>query len=314
MVLLETNNIPKALLPCFQLTRPVEAGLRECDLMLSILGIIVVLLGVVGGYMLEGGQLHVLVQPAELVIVGGAAVGATILGSPPKATKKLLADLPKIFKGGGFTREHYLALLGVLYNLGMKMRREGILALENDISDPEHSPIFKNYPKFAENHHVMVFFKDTARLIVDAAASPSELESIMENDIEAHHEEAHITPAALSKMGDSLPGLGIVAAVMGVVITMGFLDQSADVIGHKVAAALVGTFLGILLSYGLVQPMASNLEHIIREEARYFTCIKIGLKAMAESLSPMLVVEYVRRSIYITDRPSAEEVEKMLKG
>lgn len=282
--------------------------------MLSIIGIVIVFAGVIGGYLMEGGNLHVLYQPAEVVIIVGAAVGSTMIGTPPKTMKKLVGDMPKIFKGGGFTKEHYLALLGVLYNLGMKMRREGILALENDISAPEQSPIFQNYPKFMENHHVMEFFKDTARLIVDAAAAPTELEAIMENDMEAHHEEALLSPAALSTMGDALPGLGIVAAVMGVVVTMGFLDQEAAVIGHKVAAALVGTFLGILLSYGLVQPLASNLTHLIREEGRYFTCMKIGLKAMAESLSPMLVVEYVRRSIYLTDRPSAEEVEKMLKG
>ncbi|MDH4099401.1 MAG: flagellar motor stator protein MotA [Nitrospirota bacterium] len=282
--------------------------------MLSIIGIVVVFLGVVGGYLIAGGHLHVLFQPAELVIIGGAAVGAMLIGTPTKTMKNLVADLPKVFKSGAFTKDHYIALLGVLYNLGMKMRREGILALESDISEPENSAIFKNYPKFLENHHALEFFKDTARLIVDAAAAPSELEMIMENDIEAHHEEAFLSPSTLSTMGDALPGLGIVAAVMGVVITMGYLDQPAEVIGHHVAAALVGTFLGILLSYGLVQPLASNLTHYIREEGRYFTCMKIGLKAMAESLSPMLVVEYVRRSIYVSDRPSAEEVEKMLKG
>lgn len=282
--------------------------------MLTIIGIVIVFGGVIGGYLMEGGNLHVLYQPAEVVIIVGAAVGSTMIGTPPKTMKNLVADLPKLLKGSSYTKEHYLSLIGILYMLGMKMRREGILALEGDISEPQNSAVFKKYPNFLDNHHALEFFKDTARLVVDAAASPSELEAIMENDIEAHHEEAALTPAALSTMGDALPGLGIVAAVMGVVVTMGFLDQEASVIGHKVAAALVGTFLGILLSYGLVQPMASNLTHLIREEGRFFTCMKIGLKAMSESLSPMLVVEYVRRSIYVTDRPSAEEVEKMLKG
>jgi len=242
--------------------------------MFAIIGIVVVFGAVVAGYLMEHGNLKVLMQPAELVIIGGAAIGTVLVANPLHILKEIVGGILGVIGGSKFTKQLYLDSLKTMYELFNKARREGLVALENDIEDPAKSPILSKNPAFLKNHHVRDFFCDTMRMAI-SGMEPFDLDQLMELDMEVHHHEAGQPIAALSSMADSLPGLGIVAAVLGVVITMGALGGPPEEIGHKVAAALVGTFLGILLCYGLVGPLAANMMKTAEDERAYLHVLRV---------------------------------------
>jgi chemotaxis protein MotA len=282
--------------------------------MLAIVGILVVLLAVLGGYLIEGGSFLVLMQFAEFIIIGGAAAGALLISTPPKLLKKILNRILLIFKKTKVEKETYLGILKMMYELFQLSQKEGVLALESHIEHPEKSTIFSKYPQFAGQHHLLSFLTDTMRIILMGSVSPYEIEALMNTDIETQQQEGTRPGMILQKIGDSMPGLGIVAAVLGIVITMQAINGPPEQIGHKVAAALVGTFLGILLSYGFIQPLATSLDLMHEEEARMLEVIKAGLVAFSKGFNPMIAVEFGRRSIFDDSRPTFREMEQALRG
>jgi len=276
--------------------------------MFAIIGILIVVGAICGGYAFEGGPFIVLFQPAELIIIFGAAAGTIFLGTPPKIVAALQKRIPQIFKKPPFSKASYVELLKMQFEVYSVIRKGGMLALENDVADPMKSELFGKYPQFMGNHHAVHYFCDSLRLLIDGAEA-GEVEHIMQSDLATHHEEGALPSGVLSKVGDALPGLGIVAAVLGIVLAMQSLDGPASELGEKVAAALVGTFLGILLSYGFFQPIAANIEHLARDESKYLQCIMVGLVGYAGGTSPAVAVEQARRVIYSSDRPSAMELD-----
>ena len=281
--------------------------------MFAIIGILVVIGAIVGGYLMEHGNLMVLVQPAELVIIGGAAIGTVLIGNPLSTVIQLLKGFIGVFKPSGFTKAFYLEYIKMLYEVFQSSRKYGMVKLEQDIEDPEKSPLFQKYPKFVHNHHVLHFVCDTLRMYISGGVNAIEIDQMMELDMEVHHAGVRAPVAALSTVADSLPGLGIVAAVLGVVITMGALGAAPETIGEKVAAALVGTFLGILLCYGVVGPLASRLESVIETQAQFQQVLRIALVSWAGGASPILAIEYARRSIPIELRPTFLDMERAIK-
>ncbi|HBG46979.1 MAG TPA: flagellar motor stator protein MotA [Deltaproteobacteria bacterium] len=279
--------------------------------MFPIIGIVVVFGSIIGGYLLEQGNLHILIQPAELVIIGGAALGALFITCPPKVLVKIAKGVPQIL-GSGPNKSDFLDLLGLLFSLFSKCKKEGLLALESDIENPHKSPLFKKHPSVLKNHHAVEFICDNFRVYI-LGIRPFEFEEMMDLEIEAHHQESALAPSVISKIADSLPGFGIVAAVLGVVITMGKMSESPEVIGHSIAAALVGTFLGILLCYGFLGPIGSNLEHRAREDAKYFEAIKVAILAFAREMPPQLAVEAARRVLLKDTKPTFKELEKNIR-
>ena len=282
--------------------------------MFPIIGIIVVLAAVIGGYLMEHGNLMVLVQPAELVIIGGAAAGTVLIGNPPSVLKSLLAEIIGVFKGSKYVKSHYLGTLRSLYAVMQKARKNGLPSLEADVEEPSKSELFAKFPPGKPDHHVRDFVCDTLRTALSGASTPFELDQLMEIDIEVHHQCSHKPAAALSTVADALPGLGIVAAVLGVVITMGALGGPPEEIGHRVAAALVGTFLGILLCYGFLGPIASRIAQASEEEGQYYHVLRVGLSSFLKGSSPSIAIEFARRAIPGTVRPSFAELEQACKG
>jgi chemotaxis protein MotA len=281
--------------------------------MFAIIGIVVVFGCIVAGYRMEHGNLMVLVQPAELVIIGGAAVGTVLIANPLHILKEIAAGVVAVFKGPKITKQRYLDSLKMMYELLNKARKEGLMALESDVEDPSKSQVFSKYPAFLKDHHVLSFLCDTMRMAVTGTEA-FDLDQLLELDMEVHHHESSLPVAALSSMADSLPGLGIVAAVLGVVITMGALGGPPEEIGHKVAAALVGTFLGILLCYGLVGPLAANMAKAADEERAYLHVLRVLLISFLKGSAPIMAVEFGRRAIPGHLRPSFLDVEKTCRG
>ncbi len=279
--------------------------------MFPAIGIVIVFGSIIGGYLFEQGNLHVLFQPAELIIIGGAAIGSLIITCPPKLLARIFKDIPKLF-GNGPAKHDFLDLLGLLYALFSKIKKEGLLAVEPDIEHPLKSPIFKKHKGVLKNHHAVEFICDNMRVYM-LGIKPYDFEEMMDLEIETHHHESNLPSSVISKVADSLPGFGIVAAVLGVVITMGKMSESPEAIGHSIAAALVGTFLGILLCYGLLGPVASNLEHRAREEAKYFEAIKAAILAFAKDMPPQLAIEAARRVLTVDAKPTFKELEKTIK-
>jgi chemotaxis protein MotA len=269
----------------------------------------VVAAAVIGGFVMEGGKLLVLFQPAEFVIIGGAALGSVLVSTPLGVLKAMVSDIKTVL-GTGYTKERYKNLLLLLYEIFTIAKRDGVLGLEEHVEKPHQSKLFKRYPDFSRDHHAVAFLADTLKVVITGAVQTQDLDALMDADLETHHEEKAKPASSLAKVGDALPGLGIVAAVLGVVITMGAIDGPPEEIGHKVGAALVGTFLGILLSYGFVQPLASNIEHRNAEVARYYACMKEGILAFQKGASPSIAVEFARRNIFTETRPSFSEVEE----
>ena len=282
--------------------------------MLVMVGMGVVVIAVLGGYLIEGGSFLVLMQVAEFMIIGGAAAGALLISAPPKLLKKILNRVLSSFKGNKVGKEGYLQLLKMMFDLFQTGQKEGVLALESHIEHPDKSSIFSKYPEFLKDNYLLSFLTDTVRLVLIGGISPHEIEALMDTDIETNHQQGAKPGMILQKIGDSMPGLGIVAAVLGIVITMQAIGGPAEEVGRKVAAALVGTFLGVLISYGFIQPLATNLDLTHEEEARMLEVVKAGLTAFAKGFNPMVAVEFGRRSIFDDHRPTFQEMEEALKG
>jgi len=282
--------------------------------MFAIIGILVVFGAVVGGYLMEHGNLRVLVQPAELLIIGGAAIGTVLVANPLHILKAIAGGVGGVFGGSKFNKQKYLDTLKMMYDLLNKARKEGLVALEGDVEDPEKSQLFSKYPAFLKDHHACAFVCDTMRMAVSGGVDPFDFDQMMEVDMDVHHHGATLPVSALSTMADSLPGLGIVAAVLGVVITMGALGGPPEEIGHKVAAALVGTFLGILLCYGLVGPLAANMGKIVDDEHAYYHVLRVLMTAFIKGTPPILAVEIGRRAVPAHVRPSFKEVEQTCRS
>jgi chemotaxis protein MotA len=278
-----------------------------------IIGILVVLGCIAGGYLMEKGNMLVLMQPAELIIIGGAAIGTVLIGNPPYILKSIISSILSVFKGSRYGSTTYLDTLRFLNDFFTTSRKNGITALENDLDEPEKSALFKRHPSFAKDKEAMHFFCDTMRTVLAGGVEIHDLDEIMEADLEVLHKQALLPAGALSTMADSLPGLGIVAAVLGVVITMSALGGPPEEIGHKVAAALVGTFLGILLCYGFLGPMAANIKKQTNAESEYFHCLRMGLLAFMKGVPPILALEAARRTIPHHVRPTFQEMDKVCR-
>ena len=282
--------------------------------MFAIIGIVVVFGAIVGGYLMEHGKLLVLMQPAELVIIFGAAVGTVLIGNPLAVVIKMAKMIGAVFASSRFSKAFYLENLKMLNEIFSYARKSGMAKLEADVEDPAKSALFSKYKTFMKDHHAVFFVCDTLRMSISGGVGNFELDQMMELDIEVHHHEVTAPVAALNTMADSLPGLGIVAAVLGVVITMGSLGGPPEEIGHKVAAALVGTFLGILLCYGLFGPLAAAMTKINDAESAYYHCLRVGVISFVKGSPPIIAVEFARRSIPSASRPTFNEMEKSCKG
>jgi chemotaxis protein MotA len=281
--------------------------------MFAIIGILVVIGAVLGGYLMEHGHVRVLLQPAELLIIGGAASGTVLIANPLHILKQIVAGITGVFTGSTFTKQRYLDTLKMTYDLLNKARRDGLMALESDVEEPQKSQIFSKYPQFLNAHHIRDYFCDTMRMAISGVEA-FELDQLLDLDLEVHHLSASQPTSSLTTVADSLPGLGIVAAVLGVVITMQALGGPPEEIGQKVAAALVGTFLGVLLCYGFVGPISSNMAKIVEDESAYLHVLRVVMISFLKGTAPILAVEFARRAIPGHVRPSFQEVEAICRN
>ncbi len=282
--------------------------------MFSIIGIVVVFGCILAGYLMEHGPLKVLMQPAELIIIGGAALGTVLISNPLHTIKQMISGLLAAFGSTKYGTKRYIETLKLMYELLQKARKEGLVALETDIEDPHQSALFSNYKEFVKDHHAVDFVCDTMRMAVSGGVEVFDLDQMLDADMEVHHREASEPVTGLATMADSLPGLGIVAAVLGVVITMGALGGPPEEIGKKVAAALVGTFLGILLCYGVVGPLAVRIGKMVEEQHAYLMVLRVTMIAFLKGVAPILAVEIGRRTVPGNVRPSFKEVEEACRG
>ena len=281
--------------------------------MLVIIGYLIVVGAVLGGFALSGGHLGAIYQPLEFLIIGGAAAGAFIVGNSGKAIKATLKTLPTVLQGSKYNRALYMELMGLLYEILAKVRKEGLMSIEGDVENPKQSPLFTKYPKILKDHHAIEFLTDYLRLMVGGNLNAFEIENLMDNEIETHHHEGEVPTHCIQKLADGLPAFGIVAAVMGVVHTMESVGKPPSELGVMIAHALVGTFLGILLSYGVVGPLASVLEQKLAESTKMYHCMKVTLLASLNGYAPALAVEFGRKVLYSTERPTFLELEKHVK-
>ena len=283
--------------------------------MIQIVGSVVVVLCVVGGFMLEGGKLLALWHPTEVLIIVGAALGAFFTSNPMKVIKASFSEAIAVVKGPRYGRENYVTLLKFLYQAFGKIRKEGLMAIEADLDAPDGGALFKEYPQLREDHHLREFITDCLRLMVGGNLNPHELESLLEQELETHHQEAHEGAIAVQKVADALPGFGIVAAVLGIVNTMATLEGAdTATIGHKVGAALVGTFLGILVSYGFIGPIAAAMEHAANQKGKAFEVVKMALVATVRGYVPAVAIEFARKLLCTDIRPTFGDLEAELKG
>ncbi len=283
--------------------------------MITIIGSVVVVLCVVGGYMLDGGKLLALWHPTEVLIIVGAALGAFFTSNPMKVIKASFKDALALVKGPDYSREGYVALLKFLYQVLVKVRKEGLMAIEADLDAPDGGALYKNYPQLRQDRHLTEFVTDCLRLMVGGNLNAHELESVLELELETHHQECHEPAIAVQKCADALPGFGIVAAVLGIVNTMATLDGAdTATIGHKVGAALVGTFLGILVSYGFVGPIAAAMEHAANQKGKAFEVVKMALVATVRGYVPAVSIEFARKLLHSDVRPTFSDLEAELKN
>jgi chemotaxis protein MotA len=278
--------------------------------MFAIIGILVVFGAVLGGFLMEKGPLLVLLQPSEFIIIAGAAIGTMLVGNPMHILKKIISCLLLVLKGSKYSKQRYLDSLKMMFQVFNKARKGGLVAIEQDVEEPEKSTVFSKYPDFLGNHHVRDFVCDTMRMAITGGATPLDVDQMMELDMDVHHMSASQPASALTTVADALPGMGIVAAVLGVVVTMSALGGPPEEIGHKVAAALVGTFLGILLCYGVVGPLAANLTKLIDDEHAYYHVLRVVMLSFLKGMSPAVAVEVARRAVPEHVRPSFKEVEQ----
>lgn len=282
--------------------------------MFAIVGIVLVFGAVLGGFLMEKGHIEVLIQPAEVLIIVGAATGTLLVANPVHIIKGIMDGLKGVLAGSKFNKMRYLDTLKMMYLFLNKVRKEGLLSVEMDVEKPKESIIFKDFPAFLDDHHARAFVCDTLRMAITGGVEPFDMDQMMELDMEVHHHEATQPIGALSTMADALPGLGIVAAVLGVVITMGALGGPPEEIGHKVAAALVGTFLGILLCYGVAGPLASNMSKTAEDHNGYLHVLRVLMLSFLKGSAPMIAIEMARRAIPAHVRPAFDEMEKHCKN
>jgi chemotaxis protein MotA len=283
--------------------------------MFFIIGLALVFGAVVAGYLMEGGIIEVLLHPlpAESLIIIGAGIGAFIASCPMSTLKAVAGSIAKPLKGSPYTRVVYMEALMMQYEVYVNIKKGGLLALEQDVNDPHNSTIFKKYSTILHNHHALDFFCDSMKLLVNGAAKTDEIDQVMDQDLDVHHAESAAPGAAINNLADSMPAFGITACVMGVVITMGFLDQPPDVIGGKVGAALVGTFLGILMGYGVFAPLAKNIDAVNAAEGFFFSMLRAGLTSFGNGAAPVTAVEFARRNIPTSERPGSNELEEVVR-
>ena len=283
--------------------------------MLAIIGTLVVLGSVLGGFMMGGSSLLLLWHPLEVVVIIGAALGAFLISNPLKVVKNSFSGALALVKAPRYGRQEYIQLLKLVYDILVMARKDGVLAIERHIEDPAKSDIFKKYPVITGDHHMMEFITDCLRLISGGNLDPHELESLLEYELDTHHKETAEPAHAVQRVADALPGFGIVAAVLGIVSTMASIDgASTSEIGHKVGAALVGTFLGILVAYGFVGPIASAMENKSNDEAKAFEVVKMALVASVRGYPPPVAVEFARKLLFSTVRPNFKDLEQELRG
>ncbi|HMN63428.1 MAG TPA: flagellar motor stator protein MotA [Burkholderiaceae bacterium] len=281
--------------------------------MFVLIGYLIVIGSVLGGYLLAGGHMGALFQPLELLIIGGAAIGAFVVSNSGKMLKAVVQALPSLLKGSKYTKARYMALMALLYDILSKARKEGLMSIENDVDNPGESPLFQRHPTIANDHHLVEFVTDYLRMMASGNLNALEIENLMDNEIETHHHEAMAPSHAIQKMADGLPAFGIVAAVMGVVHTMGSVGKPPSELGQMIAHALVGTFLGILLAYGFVSPLATLMEQKVDESTKELQCVKVTLLASMQGYAPSIAVEFGRKVLYSTERPSFSELEAHVK-
>lgn len=276
---------------------------------MGIVGFIVVFAMVFGGYVLHGGQMRVMWQPTEYMVIFGGAIGAIIISSPISSIKSMISMSIRALLAGGLKKSDYLELLQMMYRLFQVFRKDGPQAVEKHIEDPMNSEIFKAYPTFLKNHHAVDFLCDTMKITLSADLSQYDVDDLLDQDIKVIHEEEHMAQGIMSSTADAMPGLGIVAAVQGVILTMGKLTEGTEAIGASVAAALVGTFLGVMAAYCMFAPLAGKMQKNIDSDGRYLKVIKAAMVALQKGAPPLVCVEYARRSIYPHERPSFEEMD-----
>jgi len=284
--------------------------------MFVIIGWIVALAAVFGVFIAHGGNIHVVLHalPFEMAAIGGAALGAFVANNQPKVLKATAKGLGLCFKGSKYTKARYMELMALMYDILQKARKEGLMSIEKDVEDPHASPLFQKYPALGNDHHVSEFITDYLRMMVSGNLNSHEIESLMDSEIETHHHEQHSAVAALQRLAGALPAFGIVAAVLGVVNTMGSVGQPPAVLGGMIGSALVGTFLGILLAYAFAEPLAGLLEQKVDEAGKELQCIKTTLLASMQGYAPQVAVEFGRKVLYSTERPSFSELESHVKG
>ena len=281
--------------------------------MFVIIGYVVICGTIFGGYAMAGGHLGGLWQPLELLMIFGGALGSFVVGNDTKALKATAKALPTLFKGSKYTKALYLDLLAMLFEILAKIRKDGMMSIENDVENPEASPLFSKYPKLLHDHHLIEFITDYLRLMGSGNMDAFQIETLMESEIETHHMEGHVPAHCIAKLGDALPAFGIVAAVMGVVHTMGSLDKPPPELGEMIGHALVGTFLGILLAYGFVGPLSGLLEQKLEESTKMYNAVKVTLISSLNGYAPAIAVEFGRKILYSTERPGFAELEAHIK-
>jgi chemotaxis protein MotA len=281
--------------------------------MFFIIGFLIVFGSVLGGY-LPHGSAAVLFQPFEFLIILGAGIGAFVISNPKPVLAATGKHIGRVMKGTPYSKDAYLELLTLMYSMFKLIRSKGLLAVEAHIENPEESTLFSNYPIFLKNHHAVTFLCDYMRLLTMGTENPHVIEDLMNEDLETHHSEQHAVVNALAALGDGLPAFGIVAAVLGVITTMGSINEPPEVLGHLIGAALVGTFFGILMSYGLITPIAKSLENYASAEGKYYECLKAGVLAHLQGCAPAVSVEFARKTLYSHERPSFTELDEAVNA
>lgn len=281
--------------------------------MFLIIGYVIILAASIGTYAVHGSLLALWV-PLEYIAIFGLMIGGFVAGNGPKALKATLGSLGLAVKGSKYNRALYVDLLAMMFEILAKVRKEGLMSIENDIENPDSSPIFSKYPSVTSDHHVVEFLCDYLRMMVGGNLNAFEIENLMDMEIETHHQEAHMAPHIVSKVADSVPAFGIVVAVMGVVNVMGSVGEPPAVLGKMIGGALVGTFLGILVSYGFVAPIASQIEQKVEESGKIYQVMKVVLLSSMNGYAPQVAVEFGRKVLYSTDRPTFAELEEELKN
>lgn len=282
--------------------------------MFIIIGAVVVIASLLIGFTMAGGQPLLLIQIAEFIVIVGAAIGSLLISAPVSLLKKIIKSIPKAIGAKHDSKKDYLELLKAFYDLFLLAQRDGLLAIEKHIEKPEESDILSKNKKFLGNKIAKTYFCDTLKVMLSGGVPPHEIESLMDTEIETFEMETKPIAALITKTGDAFPGLGIVAAVLGIIVTMSSINEGAEVVGEKVAAALVGTFLGVLLAYGFIGPLATNIEHMYENEARYLETIKVAVVSYAKGNPPIVAVEIARRTVFSDERPTFSELENYLRG